>query len=32
MIQVRVDRCVPLGTLGVRMEPLNPVFVCWGPA
>lgn len=32
MIQIRVDRCVPLGTLGVRMEPLNPVFVCWGPA
>jgi precorrin-6Y C5,15-methyltransferase (decarboxylating) len=32
MIQVRVDRCVPLGALGVRMEPLNPVFVCWGPA
>lgn len=31
MIQVRVDRCVPLGALGVRMEPLNPVFVCWGP-
>ena len=32
MIQIRVDRCVPLGGLGVRMEPLNPVFVCWGPA
>ncbi len=32
MIQVRVDRCVPLGEVGVRMEPLNPVFVCWGPA
>ncbi len=29
MIQVRVDRCVPLGSAGVRMEPLNPVFVCW---
>jgi len=32
MVQVRVDRCVPLGGVGVRMEPLNPVFVCWGPA
>jgi precorrin-6Y C5,15-methyltransferase (decarboxylating) len=32
MIQVRVDRCVPLGAHGVRMEPINPVFVCWGPA
>ncbi|MHB1709875.1 MAG: precorrin-6y C5,15-methyltransferase (decarboxylating) subunit CbiE [Acidimicrobiales bacterium] len=31
MIQVRVDRCVPLGSAGVRMEPVNPVFVCWGP-
>lgn len=31
MIQVRVDRCVPLGARGVRMEPLNPVFMCWGP-
>lgn len=32
MIQVHVDRCVPLGGAGVRMEPANPVFVCWGPA
>lgn len=32
MIQVRIDRCVPLGGIGVRMEPLNPIFVCWGPA
>jgi precorrin-6Y C5,15-methyltransferase (decarboxylating) len=32
MVQVRIDRCVPLGGVGVRMEPLNPVFVCWGPA
>lgn len=31
MIQVRIDRCVPLGGVGVRMEPTNPVFVCWGP-
>jgi precorrin-6Y C5,15-methyltransferase (decarboxylating) len=32
MVQVRIDRCVPLGGVGVRMEPVNPVFVCWGPA
>ena len=32
MVQVRVDRCVPLGGVGVRMEPLNPIFICWGPA
>jgi precorrin-6Y C5,15-methyltransferase (decarboxylating) len=32
MVQVRIDRCVPLGQVGVRMEPLNPVFVCWGPS
>jgi precorrin-6Y C5,15-methyltransferase (decarboxylating) len=32
MIQVRIDRCVPLGGVGVRMVPVNPVFVCWGPA
>ena len=32
MVQVRVDRCVPLGGAGVRMEPLNPIFICWGPA
>jgi precorrin-6Y C5,15-methyltransferase (decarboxylating) len=32
MVQVRIDRCVPLGEVGVRMEPVNPVFVCWGPA
>lgn len=31
LIQVRVDRCVALGTSGVRMEPMNPVFVAWGP-
>lgn len=30
MIQVHIDRCVPIGTSGVRLEPLNPVFVCWG--
>jgi precorrin-6Y C5,15-methyltransferase (decarboxylating) len=32
MIQVRIDRCVSLGGVGVRMEPINPVFICWGPA
>jgi precorrin-6Y C5,15-methyltransferase (decarboxylating) len=30
MVQVHVDRCVPIGGAGVRLEPLNPVFVCWG--
>jgi precorrin-6B C5,15-methyltransferase / cobalt-precorrin-6B C5,C15-methyltransferase len=30
MVQVHVDRCVPIGDAGVRLEPLNPVFVCWG--
>lgn len=30
MIQVRIDRAVPIGAAGVRLEPLNPVFVCWG--
>jgi precorrin-6Y C5,15-methyltransferase (decarboxylating) len=32
MVQVRVDRCVPLGGVGVRMESLNPIFICWGTA
>lgn len=30
MIQVRVDRAVPIGSAGTRLDPLNPVFVCWG--
>jgi precorrin-6Y C5,15-methyltransferase (decarboxylating) len=30
MVQVHVDRCVAIGSAGVRLEPLNPVFVCWG--
>lgn len=30
MVQVRIDRCVPIGDAGVRLEPMNPVFVCWG--
>jgi len=29
-VQVHVDRCVPIGDAGVRLEPLSPVFVCWG--
>lgn len=29
MVQVHIDRCVPLGGVGVRLEPTNPVFVCW---
>jgi len=30
MVQIHVNRCVPIGSAGVRLEPLNPVFVCWG--
>jgi precorrin-6Y C5,15-methyltransferase (decarboxylating) len=30
MVQLHVDRCVRLAGAGVRLEPLNPVFVCWG--
>ena len=30
MIQVHVDRCVPVGGVGMRLEPTNPVFVCRG--
>jgi precorrin-6Y C5,15-methyltransferase (decarboxylating) len=30
MVQVHVDRCVPVGDVGVRLEPTNPVFVCSG--
>ncbi len=30
MVQIQVNRCVPIGDVGVRLEPLNPVFVCWG--
>jgi precorrin-6Y C5,15-methyltransferase (decarboxylating) len=30
MVQVRIDRCVPIGDTGVRLDPMNPVFVCWG--
>ncbi|MCU1500793.1 MAG: cbiE [Ilumatobacteraceae bacterium] len=30
MIQVHVDRSVPLAGVGMRLEPTNPVFVCRG--
>jgi precorrin-6Y C5,15-methyltransferase (decarboxylating) len=30
MVQVHVDRCVPVRDVGVRLEPTNPVFVCSG--
>lgn len=30
MVQVHIDRAVPIGDLGMRLEPTNPTFVCWG--
>lgn len=30
MIQLHVDRAVPIGASGVRLQPLNPVFISWG--
>jgi precorrin-6Y C5,15-methyltransferase (decarboxylating) len=30
MVQVHVDRGVPIGDVGVRLDPMNPVFVCSG--
>ncbi len=30
MVQLHVDRAVPIGDAGIRFEPANPVFVCWG--
>jgi precorrin-6Y C5,15-methyltransferase (decarboxylating) len=30
MVQLQVNRAVPIGSAGVRLEPLNPVFLCWG--
>jgi precorrin-6Y C5,15-methyltransferase (decarboxylating) len=30
MIQVHIDRAVPIGGVGMRLEPTNPVFVCSG--
>lgn len=31
MVQLSVARASPIGDLGVRLAPENPVFVCWGP-
>lgn len=30
MVQIHVDRAVPAGGAGLRLEPANPVFVCRG--
>jgi hypothetical protein len=30
MVQLHVDRAVPIGRVGLRLEPTNPTFVCWG--
>jgi len=30
MVQLHVDRAVPIGSAGMRLEPTNPTFVCWG--
>lgn len=30
MVQLHVDRVVPIGASGSRLQPENPVFVCWG--
>ncbi|MCU1389110.1 MAG: cobL1 [Ilumatobacteraceae bacterium] len=30
MVQIHVDRAVPVGGVGMRLEPTNPTFVCWG--
>lgn len=30
MIQLHIDRAVPIGGVGMRLEPTNPTFVCWG--
>jgi precorrin-6B C5,15-methyltransferase / cobalt-precorrin-6B C5,C15-methyltransferase len=30
MVQLHVDRAVPIGNAGVRLRPLNPVFISWG--
>jgi hypothetical protein len=32
MVQLSVARAAPIGGLGVRLAPENPVFLCWGPA
>jgi precorrin-6Y C5,15-methyltransferase (decarboxylating) len=30
LVQLGVARAAPIGTLGFRLVPENPVFVCWG--
>lgn len=30
MVQIHVDRAVQIGDVGMRLEPTNPTFVCWG--
>jgi precorrin-6Y C5,15-methyltransferase (decarboxylating) len=30
MVQLHVDRAVTIGGVGMRLEPTNPTFVCWG--
>lgn len=30
MVNVHVDRAVQIGGVGMRLEPTNPTFVCWG--
>lgn len=30
MVQIHLDRAVPIGGVGMRLEPTNPTFVCWG--
>jgi precorrin-6Y C5,15-methyltransferase (decarboxylating) len=31
MVQVNLSRAQPIGELGARLVPENPVFICWGP-
>lgn len=31
MVQVTIERAVPVGSAGVRLAATNPVFVAWGP-
>lgn len=30
MVQIHVDRAVQIGGVGMRLDPTNPTFVCWG--
>lgn len=30
MVQLHVDHAVPIGGVGLRLEPTNPTFICWG--